>query len=317
VGIGSDRQAGGVECPTLVVAVVAYALWALAVFVLPLWQPGAAPFAGMLLAVPVAAVAIAQHSSLTHEVIHGHPFRDQRCNTALVALPLALCIPYGRFRDQHLLHHHDEHLTDPYDDPESNYLDPVVWATLPRAAQILLRMNNALAGRILLGPVIGTVMFLAADLRAIRAGDRAAQAAWVSHLPALAVVLAIVALSPMPLWGYAVAVWLALGLLRIRTFLEHRAHEKARARTVVIEDRGPLSLLFLNNNFHVVHHMHPQVAWYRLPALYRANRAHYLGRNAGYRYGSYGEVFRAHLWRAKDPVPHPLMRPGQSRPSGL
>jgi 8-oxo-dGTP pyrophosphatase MutT (NUDIX family) len=29
-------------------------------------------------------------------------------------------------------------------------------------------------------------------------------------------------------------------------------------------------------------------------------------RNDGYRYASYGEIFRRHLFRAKDPVPHPL-----------
>jgi fatty acid desaturase len=77
---------------------------------------------------------------------------------------------------------------------------------------------------------------------------------------------------------------------------------------VVIEDRGPLAFLFLNNNLHVVHHMHPRVAWYRLPALYRARADHYLARNDGYRYASYAEVFRRHFLRAKDPVPHPLWK---------
>jgi fatty acid desaturase len=75
----------------------------------------------------------------------------------------------------------------------------------------------------------------------------------------------------------------------------------------VIEDRGPLALLFLNNNLHAVHHMHPQVAWYRLPAVYSANRDHYLRRNDGYIYRNYAQIFRAYLFRAKDPVPHPLM----------
>jgi fatty acid desaturase len=52
--------------------------------------------------------------------------------------------------------------------------------------------------------------------------------------------------------------------------------------------------------------MHPGVAWYRLPALYRAQPDRYLGRNDGYRYSGYGEIFRRYLWRAKDQVPHPL-----------
>ena len=80
----------------------------------------------------------------------------------------------------------------------------------------------------------------------------------------------LVTISPMPFWAYALAVYVALSILKIRTFLEHRAHADPAARTVIVEDRGPLALLFLNNNLHVVHHAHPGVPWYALPALYRA-----------------------------------------------
>ena len=103
-------------------------------------------------------------------------------------------------------------------------------------------------------------------------------------------------------------------LIKIRTFLEHRAHEAHRARTVVVEDRGPLSLLFLNNNFHVVHHCHPNVPWYDLPALYRGNRDHYLRRNEGYVYRSYAQIFARYLLRAKDPVPHPIWPVDKGQP---
>ena len=51
----------------------------------------------------------------------------------------------------------------------------------------------------------------------------------------------------------------AMCLLKVRMFLEHRAHDTARAGTVVIEDSKIWAFLFLNNSFHVVHHMHPQV----------------------------------------------------------
>ena len=54
--------------------------------------------------------------------------------------------------------------------------------------------------------------------------------------------------------------------------------------------------------------MNPGVAWYRLPALYRAGKERYLSYNDGYVYRSYGEVFRKYLLRPKDPVPHPLWR---------
>ena len=97
----------------------------------------------------------------------------------------------------------------------------------------------------------------------------------------------------MPVWAYVLGCWGGLAILRIRTFLEHQAHERAAARSVVIEDRGPLALLFLNNNFHAVHHAHPRLPWYRLPGEYARRRDEFLRRNGGYRYRSYGEVFRA------------------------
>ena len=288
------------EWPTLLLLGACYGLWALAVFALPqvsLW-----------LAVPIAAWAIAQHSSLCHEAIHGHPFGDPRLDAAAVFPALALAIPYGRFRDSHLAHHRDSNLTDPYDDPESNYLARRDWEALAPWLRLVLRANNTLAGRLVLGPVVGTVAWLRGDLAAIRAGDRAVIGAWLWHVPAVAAVVLLVAWSPMPWWAYGLAAYLGLSLLKIRTFLEHQAHERTRGRTVIVEDRGPLALLFLNNNLHVVHHLHPRVPWYRLPRLYRANPQRYLGLNEGYRYRSYGEVFRRHLWAAKDPVPHPLLR---------
>ncbi|HSF64857.1 MAG TPA: fatty acid desaturase [Paracoccaceae bacterium] len=270
------------------------------------------PVLGILL----TGIAIAQYSSLQHEALHGHPFRNPRVNEALVTAALTLTVPFGRFRDTHLAHHHDPILTDPYDDPESNYLDPAVWARLSAPARWLLRANNTLLGRVVLGPIIGNALWLRSEARLVLTGDRGARRDWALHAAGLVPVVAWLWVAAMPWWAYLLAAWIGHGLLKIRTFLEHRAHEAARARTVVVEDRGPLALLFLNNNLHVVHHMHPGVAWYRLPALYARNRDHYLRRNDGYAYRSYGQIFRQHFLRAKDPVPHPLMRSGQTAEPG-
>jgi fatty acid desaturase len=287
-----------IEWPTLALIMASYAgLW-LGLFVLP--------GVSVALALCVLIPLIALQSSLQHEVIHGHPFAERRLGEALVFPSFNLAIPYLRFRDTHLAHHMDATLTDPYDDPESNYLDPAVWTALPRAHQRLLNANNTLLGRMILGPLIGQVSFMAADWRAIRGGDRAVLAAWVWHLPPTMALVALVIAAPLPLWAYLVACYAGLAILKIRTFLEHQAHERARGRTVIIEDRGPLAFLFLNNNLHVVHHMHPKLPWYRLPRIYWNNREAYLGRNAGYSYPSYAAIFRRHLLRAKDPVPHPF-----------
>jgi fatty acid desaturase len=272
------------------------------------WLTAIGPVAEMSLAAAIglAAVAGALHSSLQHEAIHGHPFRRPAVNAALVYPALTFAVPYARFRDLHLAHHRDADLTDPYDDPESNYLDPERWQTLPRLVRLVLAANNTLVGRMLLGPAVGTVWFAAGDFRRMAGGDRAVLRGWLLHLPAVAVVVgAHASLGAMPAWAVLASAYLALSILRIRTFAEHRAHDHAAARTVVIEDRGPLALLFLNNNLHVVHHMHPAVPWFRLPDLYRRNPARYLTRNGGYRFPSYAALFRAHALRAKDPVPHP------------
>lgn len=288
-----------IEWPTLLLFVVSYALWAAGTTIL--WQ------LSPTLAILAAGLAIAQLSSLTHEVLHGHPFRSQFWSEALVFPAASVFIPYLRFKDTHLQHHNDPALTDPYDDPESNFFDPAAWARLSAPMQVLLRFNNTLFGRMLIGPFVGTGIFLATDWRLALQGDRRVLLAWALHLPGLALVFGwLWAVGQMPVWAYLVAVYIGTALLKIRTYLEHRAHEAARARTVIIESRGPLSLLFLNNNFHVVHHMHPAVAWYKLPGLYAARKDHYQRRNEAYVYRSYAEIFRRYLFTPKDPVPHPV-----------
>ncbi|WP_370270694.1 fatty acid desaturase [Nioella sp.] len=287
-----------VEWPTLLLILGCYVVWALGLYWLPgIWMP---------LAIAALVVSIALQSSLQHEVLHGHPFPGRKWGAVLVYASLNLAIPYGRFRDTHLSHHLDSTLTDPYDDPESNYLDPAVWGRLAGPVKWLLRLNNTLLGRMLLGPAIGQVTFMAGDWRQVRAGNRRVLRSWAGHAVMMGAILWLVSLSAVPLWAYLASAYAGLSLLKIRTFLEHQAHEKVRGRTVIIEDRGPLAVLFLNNNLHVVHHMHPRTPWYRLPQLYFSNREKYLTRNEGYRYDSYAQIFRRHLLRAKDPVPHPL-----------
>ncbi|MDJ1007919.1 MAG: fatty acid desaturase [Paracoccaceae bacterium] len=292
-----------VEWPTFAMFVLCYGSWALAVFTLP--------EVSLAAAVALAALAIALFSSLQHEVVHGHPFANPRANAVLAFPALTLVIPFGRFRDTHLAHHRDSDLTDPYDDPESNYLDPLRWAVLPRWVRSVLLFNNTLIGRIAIGPLVGQIGYLLNEVRAHRSGDHRVLSSWLWHLPSVGLVMAAVAAGPMPLWAYVAAVYLGLGLIKIRTFLEHRAHDAVRARTAIVEDCGPLAWLFLNNNLHVVHHAHPEVPWYRLPALYRSRRERFLAMNDHYVYRGYGAVIRRYLFDRKDPVPHPLMnRPG-------
>lgn len=289
------------EWPTLAMLAGTYAVW---IFGTMLWVHSGV--FGAILAIALTGLAITQHSSLQHEVLHGHPFKSQWLNEALVFPPLMLFIPYLRFKDTHLQHHFDPALTDPYDDPESNFQDPAVWERLSRPMQKLLRMNNTLLGRMLIGPILGCYMFVRGDVKLMQAGNRRVMLAWVFNLVGVAMILAWLHRVGMPVLAYALAVYIGAGVLKIRTYLEHRAHDLARARSVIIESRGPLSYLFLNNSFHAVHHTHPELAWYRLPVLYAERPEYYKLRNEAYVYRSYIEIFRQHLLKAKDPVPHPV-----------
>lgn len=294
-----------VEWPTLFVAGLCYLGFLIAVAGFSVIGTG--------VAVLILMLSIALHSSLQHEALHGHPFRNRWLNELLVFPPIGLFIPYERFRDLHLAHHFDPNLTDPYDDPETNYLDPTKWTALSKPSQAVLRFNNTLCGRMLIGPLIGLPGFYVADGRALLRGDRLIWRAYGAHFAGLIIVLMCVA-HFMPVGTYILASYLAMSILKLRTFLEHRAHETVPGRTVIIEDRGLFAFLFLNNNFHSVHHAHPKVAWYQLPAFYQDRREEFLRRNRSYYYKSYWSIMRQHFLTPKDPVPHPLMDPAKIIP---
>ena len=285
---------GGIAWPTVGLIVACYAVWGLSLWVLP-----------QIVGALVCGVAIALHASLQHEVIHGHPTRIAWLNDLMIWPPLMVTVPYMRFKATHLAHHKDAVITDPYDDPESNYLAAGTWDRLPTVLRAVLRFNNTIAGRLSIGPFIGSIAFVLSEWRM---RSRAVAVAWLVHVMAVAAVIVAVIASPMSLWAYAVAVYIGMAILKLRTFLEHQAHARASGRSVIVERGGVFGFLFLNNNLHVVHHMHPKVAWYHLPALYRSRKNHYLRCNGGYVYQSYGAVIRQYFWRAKDSVAHPLWR---------
>ena len=166
--------------------------------------------------------------------------------------------------------------------------------------------NGTLAERLLLGAFISQVYFMLGDWHAAHAGDRRVLWAWVIHIPACALVVVLLAQAEFPIWAYLIAAYSGLSLLKIRTYVEHRAHQDVGARTAVVEDYGLLAFLFLNNNFHAVHRMHPQIAWYTLPTLYRVQKGRFMRRNHRYVDKNYGQLFRHYLFRRKDPVLHPL-----------
>ena len=287
------------EFPTVIILAIIYSAFVALTFFATTFP--------LSLVVIALAIVIAMHSSLQHEVLHGHPFKRQWMSEATVFLPIGLFIPYLRFKDLHLAHHFDPNLTDPYDDPESNFLDIIYWQKLLRLGRWCAIFNNTLFGRMLIGPIISLGMLYYSDFRLLWRGDRRVWLSYVLHIAgAVPVLVWLIFFTEIPLWAYGVAAYLGMSLLKIRTFLEHRAHDRAAARSVIIEDKGPLALLFLNNNYHSVHHAHPKIVWHKLPKVFEKNREKYLARNDSYVYQSYRQIFIQYMFRPKDPVAHPF-----------
>ncbi|MEO9337937.1 fatty acid desaturase [Mesorhizobium sp. SB112] len=295
------QRHGKVEWPTVLLIVACYGVWAFAGLVL--WP------AYPIIALLVLAFTVALQSSLVHEVLHGHPTRNVRLNEAFVFLPVGLFWPFRRFKTLHLRHHADERLTDPLDDPESYYRTLWQHEDLPATLKFLLRFNNTMVGRFIIGPWISLAGFLASDVRALLAGDRGIRKAWLLHAAGMVVVLGIITYGfSMPLWIYIVGpAWLGQSLISVRTFAEHQWSEQPEGRTIIVE-KSPLSLLFLNNNLHFVHHNSPTVAWYQLPKLFRERREEWLRMNNGYAYPNYFALIREYAFKPKEQVVHPVLR---------
>ncbi|WP_082478422.1 MULTISPECIES: fatty acid desaturase [unclassified Rhizobium] len=250
---------------------------------------------------------IAWHGSLQHEVIHGHPTRRRVINDAIGWPPLSLWLPYTIYREGHLTHHRDEHLTDPIEDPESSYFTQTAWERMGSFGRLLAAWNTTLFGRLTLGPLVMIVNFLAEEANLILKGDRQRAALWTRHTLGVAAVLFwVLWVCVMPLWLYLFGfVYVGAALSRLRSYAEHRYADHHDERTAIVENSPLFGLLFLYNNLHVLHHQRPALPWYRIPGLYRRHRNTLVAINGGLVYDGYWEIARRFLLKPHDDPRHP------------
>ncbi|MET0312896.1 MAG: fatty acid desaturase [Hansschlegelia sp.] len=303
----SGKPRRGVEWPTVALAGVIYGGWLALTFFHALVPP---PLLWL-----VGGWLVAWQASLQHEVMHGHPTRNRRLNDAIGWPPLSLWLPYPVYRLTHLRHHRDEHLTDPLEDPESVYVTESGWRRLGALGRWLATFNMTLLGRLTLGPAIMIGTFLVSEAK-LCLGDARRRAIWAKHALGVAAVLVwvlgVCGMSPATyLLGF---VLVGAALTRLRSFAEHRYAERAEERTAIVEKGGLLGLLYLNNNLHVVHHLAPAVAWYRLPGVYAAQREALVARNGGLVYRGYADVVRRFLVTPHDAALHPAVEPRRPGP---
>jgi fatty acid desaturase len=298
----SQSSIARLEWQTVVLAIVIYGGFiGLTLF----WQS-----LPLLLVIALGGWLVAWQGSLQHEVMHGHPTRLQAINDAIGWPPISLWLPYAIYKEGHLLHHRDEHLTDPIEDPESSYHTQAAWERMGAFGKLLSNLNMTLLGRLTIGPAVMILSFLFQEFLLIRAGDRRRAFIWGRHSLGVAVVLTwVVLVCQMPLWIYLLGfVYFGAALSRLRSFAEHRFADHHDERTAIVENSPLLGLLFLYNNLHVLHHKRPGIPWYQIPRLYRRHREFLVNLNGGLVYNGYREVARRFLVKPHDDPRHPNHR---------
>jgi fatty acid desaturase len=305
-GTGAPAARGvprvSVEMPTLLLLLADYGGWLAITFAYQRWP--------LLIVAAIGTLLVTLHSSLQHEVVHGHPTRWKGLNRVFGIVPLSLWLPFDRYRFTHRLHHRDARLTDPLDDPESFYWTPEDWARLNPLMRVLIRAQQTLAGRVLIGSWWSIARFLRLEWPVLLHKRDGARAMWIEHLLwCVPVIVWLKLVCGMPLWIYCVAIVIpANALVLVRSFAEHRARPQALERIALVEDSWILGPLYLFNNLHSLHHETPLIPWYEYPARYRQIRARLIAENGGLVYRSYFDVARRFLFRAHDAVPHPTGR---------
>lgn len=296
------KSRSAIEWPTLLLAVVIYGGWLVLTFFqagLPWW-----------IVTPLGAWLLAWQTSMQHEILHGHPTKWRWFNRLLGTPSLCLWLPYESYRVSHLVHHRDERLTDPFDDPETYYWTPQDWAQLSPVSSMIVRAQTTLLGRLLIGPLWIVPRFLISEIKGLLAGHRVQQVAWPRHVIASALVIFwLVAVCKMSLIYYVFGViYPGASLMLLRSFAEHRAAENFKERTAIVENAGIFGWLFLYNNLHSVHHEEPMMPWYEYNGWYQQNRERLIKENGGLIYQGYGEVVRRYLLKSSSGPVHPFGR---------
>ena len=282
--------------------------WLLWVGIVVLWVAMVGTYGSIpaWLSTGLLIVLVAWYMSLQHELTHGHPTRNETVNRLIGLPPLAIWYPFDTYKKDHLKHHDDAHLTEPGIDTESNYITHDQAATMGPAALWLYKSQRTVVGRFFIGPAIVNISLWTRLVRSLRKGDTDELKVWSLHLPLVALLLWLLdRYTDLSVWHYCFGIaYPALGMAMLRSFYEHRPGALPAHRTVINEAALPWRLLYLNNNFHVVHHAYPGVQWYKIPTLYRADKAAYQERNGGFVLPGYLYLIRHFAYK---PVDNPIL----------
>jgi fatty acid desaturase len=231
---------------------VALALWGLGLD--GLWR-----VAAMGAGVVTSALALNAFVLLLHEGMHGVLFQSPALNRVVsVLLGATVLMSFSAYRTLHT-QHHDELGTD--DDPDDYH------AYTDRAGVFWLLQYVRLT--------VGCFLYLlAVPLTALRRGSRSDRVGILIEYPVIAalVALAVWALPPEALlWGWLAPLPLVALFVQVRGLTQHGLTDRhdALLASRTVRPHPVVAFLLLNENYHLEHHLFPEVPSYHLPELHR------------------------------------------------
>jgi len=199
-------------------------------------------------------------------------------------------------------------LTEPGIDPESNYIDDAAWRRLSRFVRPMWVAQRTVLGRFLLGPAMVIVPTWLDIVRRPLRHDFSQSRSWSVHLILVcAMLFALDRYAGIGPLRYLLTIgYPALGLAMLRSFYEHRPALEAPHRVVINEAGLFWRILYLNNNYHAVHHERPDLPWYLVRRFYLQHRAEVLKRNGGFMISGYLSLMGRYALTTVDSPIHPV-----------
>ena len=209
--------------------------------------------------VGVSALALNAVVLLLHEGMHGALFRNRRLNHAVSVL-LGACIgmSFTAYRTLHTLHHDALGTDDDPDDYHAYTRSPVLFWALQGV-------------RLTLGAVLYLVAIPVVAVRRVPGVRRALAAEYAVMAALYAAAFALVPFDTL-LWGWLVPLPVVAAMVQVRGLTQHGLtdrHDALLASRTVRPSRV-VAFFLLNENYHLEHHLFPEVPSYHLPALHRA-----------------------------------------------
>jgi len=270
-----------IELPTVGLIAGNYLLWVIA-----LLTGETMPITSAIL----MCLVLVLQSSIVHELIHGHPTNSNSLNLCLGILPITLWYPIHLFKETHLKHHKNTHITIPDIDPESYFCRAGCWQAKSNIGRLFALINMTLFGRLLFSVPNTLIEVFKRAVIDLSEGTKVQRLYWTLHFFLMILLLiVIIKLDSMPLITYIVCATIAHSIISIRAFFEHRPAINPMHRNVIVKSNWFFQLLFLNNNFHAVHHRYPTLPWYRLSTLYNETKDEVLEKNQGFYFSGYSK----------------------------